>query len=169
MEPECHPPVCDLQPRGLLLLPCFSTHHLWPLGIYLVDSAEVERSLEGCCLCSTVIIESGKHQSQVREQLSKSWPTSQYLKMLIIKVMETQGKATDNTVILKSRMQNGLYAMITIVSKYSRVGTAIECRNSCVGEFLKILWLLRWFFFPCSKLCFTVVANLLFQVKHQCA
>ena len=67
MEPECHPPVCDLQPRGLLLLPCFSTHHLWPLGIYLVDSAEVERSLEGCCLCSTVIIESGKHQSQVRE------------------------------------------------------------------------------------------------------
>lgn len=35
--------------------------------------------------------------------------------------METQGKATDNTVILKSRMQNGLYAMITTVSKYSHV------------------------------------------------
>lgn len=84
--------------------------------------------------------------------------------MLIIKVMETQGKAKDNTVILKSHMQNGLYAMITVVSKYSHVGTVIECRNenSCVGEFLKILFLLRWFFLPCSKLYFIVVANLLF-------
>lgn len=69
--------------------------------------------------------------------------------MLIIKVMETQGKAKDNTVIFKSRMQNDLYAMITVVSKYSRVGTVIECRNenSRVGEFLKILFLLRWFFY----------------------
>ena len=31
--------------------------------------------------------------------------------------METQGKAKDNTVIFKSRMQNDLYAMITVVSK----------------------------------------------------